>query len=126
MILLNYLKKQLPSLCNIIEEQNFQEMKSSLQIRVNKQDTQTFIIQTSATKTFNQEYYDRAEFLSDFQAKKSTSYFARSVFYGEEMIGNTHLYLNDEDNESAVFVVFEDNLVIEKLGKTTKNSWFRK
>lgn len=53
----NYLKKQLPSLCEIIEEQNFQEMKSSLQIRVNKQDTQTFIIQTSATKTFNQEYY---------------------------------------------------------------------
>ncbi len=53
----NYLKKQLPSLCEIIEEQHFQEMKSSLQIRVNKQDTQTFIIQTSATKTFNQEYY---------------------------------------------------------------------
>ena len=76
--------------------------------------------------TFNQEYYDRAEFLSDFQAKKSTLYFARSVFYGEEMSGNTHLYLNDEDIESAVFVVFEDNLVIEKLGKTTKNSWFRK
>ena len=76
--------------------------------------------------TFNQEYYDRAEFLSDFQAKKSTLYFARSVFYGEEMSGNTHLYLNDEDIESAVFVVFEDNLVIEKSGKTTKNSWFRK
>ena len=76
--------------------------------------------------TFNQEYYDRAEFLSDFQAKKSTLYFARSVFYGEEMSGNTHLYLNDEDIESAVFVVFEDNLVIEKLGKTTKNSWFRR
>ena len=53
----HYLKKQLPSLCNIIEEQNFQEMKTSLQIRVNKQDTQTFVIQTSATRTFNQEYY---------------------------------------------------------------------
>jgi nitrogen fixation/metabolism regulation signal transduction histidine kinase len=53
----HYLKNQLPSLCNIIEEQHFQEMKTSLQIRVNKQDTQTFIIQTSATRTFNQEYY---------------------------------------------------------------------
>lgn len=53
----HYLKNQLPSLCAFIEEQNFQEMKSSLQIRVNKQDTQTFIIQASATKTFNQEYY---------------------------------------------------------------------
>jgi nitrogen fixation/metabolism regulation signal transduction histidine kinase len=53
----HYLKNQLPSLCEIIEAQNFQEMKSSLQIRVNKQDTQTFLIQTSATKTFDQEYY---------------------------------------------------------------------
>lgn len=52
-----YLRNQLPSLCEVIEEQNFQEMKSSLQIRVNKQDTQTFILQTSATKTFDQEYY---------------------------------------------------------------------
>lgn len=53
----HYLKNQLPSLCKIIEEQHFQEMKSSLQIRVNKQDTQTFIIQTSVTKTFDKEYY---------------------------------------------------------------------
>lgn len=53
----HYLKNQLPALCDIIEGQNFEEMKSSLQIRVNKQDTQTFILQTSATKTFDQEYY---------------------------------------------------------------------
>lgn len=53
----HYLKNQLPSLCEIIEAQDFQEMKTSLQIRVNKQDTQTFLIQTSATKTFDQEYY---------------------------------------------------------------------
>jgi two-component system nitrogen regulation sensor histidine kinase NtrY len=53
----HYLKNQLPSLCNIIEENNFKEMKNSLEIRVNKEDTQTFIIQTSATKTFDQEYY---------------------------------------------------------------------
>lgn len=53
----HYLRNQLPSLCDIIEGQNFEEMKSSLQIRVNKQDTQTFILQTSATKTFDQEYY---------------------------------------------------------------------
>lgn len=53
----HYLRNQLPSLCEVIEDQNFQEIKSSLQIRVNKQDTQTFILQTSATKTFGQEYY---------------------------------------------------------------------
>lgn len=53
----HYLRNQLPSLCELIEEQHFDEIKSSLQIRVNKEDTQTFILQTSATKTFNQEYY---------------------------------------------------------------------
>lgn len=53
----DYLRKQLPALCSIIEEQKFREMKSSLQIRVDKQDVQTFILQTSATKTFEQEYY---------------------------------------------------------------------
>ena len=53
----HYLKNQLPSLCSIIEEQNFNEIKTSLQIRVNKQDTQTFVMQSSRTRTFHQEYY---------------------------------------------------------------------
>ena len=35
----NYLKNHLPSLCEIIEEQDFQEIKTSLEIRVNQQDT---------------------------------------------------------------------------------------
>lgn len=52
-----YLKNQLPSLCGIIEDQNFEEIKTSLQIRVNKQDSQTFVMQSSRSKTFNQEYY---------------------------------------------------------------------
>jgi nitrogen fixation/metabolism regulation signal transduction histidine kinase len=52
-----YLKNQLPSLCNLIEENGFEEVKTSLQIRVNQRDTQTFVLQTSASKTFNQEYY---------------------------------------------------------------------
>lgn len=52
-----YLKNQLPSLCTLIEEQNFSEIKTSLQIRINQQDTQTFVMQSSVTKTFNQEYY---------------------------------------------------------------------
>jgi nitrogen fixation/metabolism regulation signal transduction histidine kinase len=53
----SYLKNQLPSLCGIIEEQNFEEIKTTLQIRVNSQDTQTFVIQSSKSKTFNREYY---------------------------------------------------------------------
>ena len=53
----SYLRNQLPSLCTIIEEQNFEEIKTSLQIRVNNQDTQTFVLQSSKSKTYNQEYY---------------------------------------------------------------------
>ncbi|WP_298118609.1 ATP-binding protein [Flavobacterium sp.] len=53
----SYLKNQLPSLCSIIEEQNFEEIKTSLQIRVNNQDTQTFVMQSSRSKTYNQDYY---------------------------------------------------------------------
>lgn len=52
-----YLKNQLPSLCNLIEEQEFQEVKTSLQIRVNQRDMQTFVMQTSRSKTYHQEYY---------------------------------------------------------------------
>ena len=53
----SYLRNQLPSLCGIIEEQNFEEIKTSLQIRVNNQDIQTFVLQSSRSKTFNQDYY---------------------------------------------------------------------
>jgi two-component system nitrogen regulation sensor histidine kinase NtrY len=53
----SYLRNQIPSLCEIIEKQNFEEIKTSLQIRVNNQDTQTFVLQSSRSKTFNQDYY---------------------------------------------------------------------
>lgn len=53
----SYLKNQLPSLCGIIEEQNFEEIKTTLQIRVDNHDTQTFVMQSSNSKTFNKEYY---------------------------------------------------------------------
>jgi len=52
-----YLKKQLPDLCKLIESQQFSEVKTSLQIRVNKENDQTFVMQASRTKTFEQEYY---------------------------------------------------------------------
>ncbi|MBE8728095.1 sensor histidine kinase [Flavobacterium hungaricum] len=53
----NLLKSHLPSLCEIIEEQNFQEIKTSLEIRVNEQNTQTFVMQTSRTEIFEQDYF---------------------------------------------------------------------
>jgi two-component system, NtrC family, nitrogen regulation sensor histidine kinase NtrY len=52
-----YLKKQLPSLCAIIEEHDFQEVKTSLEIRVNQQDNQTFALQTSRSEIYNQDYF---------------------------------------------------------------------
>ena len=52
-----YLKNQLPSLCEIIEQYDFQEIKTSLEIRVNQQDTQTFVIQTSRSEIYNQDYF---------------------------------------------------------------------
>jgi two-component system nitrogen regulation sensor histidine kinase NtrY len=52
-----YLKNHLPSLCEIIEEQNFQEIKTSLEIRVNQQDTQTFVMQTSRSEIYNRDYF---------------------------------------------------------------------
>jgi two-component system nitrogen regulation sensor histidine kinase NtrY len=53
----NYLKSHLPSLCEIIEEQHFQEIKTSLEIRVNQQDTQTFVMQTSRSEIYNRDYF---------------------------------------------------------------------
>lgn len=53
----HYLKNQLPSLCSLIEEQNFSEIKTTLQIRVSQQDAQTFVMQSSRSKTNNQDYY---------------------------------------------------------------------
>ena len=52
-----YLKNQFPALCDLIESQNFEEVKTTLQIRVNSEDSQTFVMQSSRTKTYNQEYY---------------------------------------------------------------------
>ncbi len=52
-----YLKNQLPSLCQIIEDHQFQELKTSLQIRVNQQDNQTFALQTSRSEIYNQDYF---------------------------------------------------------------------
>jgi two-component system nitrogen regulation sensor histidine kinase NtrY len=52
-----YLKSQLPSLCTIIEDQNFKEIKSALEIRVNQQDNQTFALQTSRSEIYNKDYF---------------------------------------------------------------------
>ncbi|KOS05598.1 histidine kinase [Flavobacterium akiainvivens] len=53
----NYLKKHLPALCNIIEEQNFTDLRTSVQIKVGNSESQAFMLQTSTTMAFGSTYY---------------------------------------------------------------------
>ena len=75
---------------------------------------------------FMEDYDDRALFLQNFQIKKSTLNAASSHYYGDNIKGYVEVFLDYDDNESDVSVVFEDNSIMEEKGKTTKNSWFRK
>ncbi len=52
-----YLKNYLPSLCDEIENSNFSEQKSAINIKIEQQEVQTFVLQTSRTTSFNKEYY---------------------------------------------------------------------
>lgn len=52
-----YLKNYLPSLCNEIEQTKFTEVKSAISIKIEEQDLQTFVLQTSYTKTYDKEYF---------------------------------------------------------------------
>lgn len=52
-----YLKNQLPSLCETIEEDGFQDIKKSIEIRVNEQNMQTFVLQASRTEIFELDYF---------------------------------------------------------------------
>lgn len=52
-----YLKNYLPSLCTEIEKAEFTELKSAITIKIEDQDLQTFVLQTSNTKTYDKEYF---------------------------------------------------------------------
>lgn len=52
-----YLKNYLPSLCYEIEKKEFSELKSAVSIKIEDQDLQTFILQTSRTQTYKKEYF---------------------------------------------------------------------
>lgn len=52
-----YLKNQLPSLCEIIEKDDFHEVKTSIEISVNEKNKQTFVLQASRTEIFEQDYF---------------------------------------------------------------------
>ncbi|MGQ2983971.1 sensor histidine kinase [Flavobacterium sp.] len=52
-----YLQNQLPALCNIIEERDFRDLRTSVQISLGGGESQTYMLQTSRSTTFGQEYY---------------------------------------------------------------------
>jgi len=51
------LKNRLPSFCTVIEESGFSEIKTSADIRIDGNETQTFSIRTSRTESFGNTYY---------------------------------------------------------------------
>ena len=40
-----------------LKKQHFTELKSAISIKIEEQDLQTFVLQTSSTKTYNKEYF---------------------------------------------------------------------
>lgn len=52
-----YLKNQLPALCEIIEQDDFQEIKTALEISIKEQQRQTFVLQASRTEIFESDYF---------------------------------------------------------------------
>ncbi|MBZ4036381.1 HAMP domain-containing histidine kinase [Flavobacterium sp. 17A] len=52
-----YLKNYIPGLCSEIENLGFAEVKTAISIKIEDQDLQTFMLQTSHTQTYNKEYF---------------------------------------------------------------------
>ncbi|GAA3725525.1 ATP-binding protein [Flavobacterium ginsengisoli] len=52
-----YLKNYIPSLCGEIEKVGFTELKTAISIKIEDQDLQTFMLQTSYTQTYDKEYF---------------------------------------------------------------------
>lgn len=52
-----FLKPFIPAFCEIIEDRNFTEFKTTLDIQVDKKERQTFVVQTSISKIQGETYY---------------------------------------------------------------------
>lgn len=53
----HHLRDRLPSFCGEIENSKFEELKTSVEIRIDGNELQTYSIQTSKTQSFGQDYY---------------------------------------------------------------------
>lgn len=52
-----YLRKQIPALCTIIEDQQFTDLRTSVQIKAGASESQMFMLQGGKTIAFGREYY---------------------------------------------------------------------
>lgn len=52
-----YLKNHLSDLCQFIEDKDFSEFKTTLEIQIEETEKQTYIVQSSVTKAFDKEYF---------------------------------------------------------------------
>jgi two-component system nitrogen regulation sensor histidine kinase NtrY len=52
-----HLRNKLPTFCSEIESSGYAEMKTSVDIRIDGNELQTYSIQTSKTQSFGQDYY---------------------------------------------------------------------
>ena len=52
----NYLKKFIPQFTNALEERQFEEIKTTIDIQINGEERQTYVIQNSKTQITNEEY----------------------------------------------------------------------
>lgn len=52
----NYLKKFIPQFTNALEERQFEEIKTTIDIQINGEERQAYVIQNSKTQITNEEY----------------------------------------------------------------------
>lgn len=52
-----YLDNQLPALCRVVEERDFNDFRTSVQISIGGGESHTYMLQTSRSTTFGKDYY---------------------------------------------------------------------
>lgn len=71
----NYLKKFIPQFTEALEERSFEELKTTIDIQINGQERQTYVIQNSKTKIAADEYdvifLDSIQRVIDFTEKEA-------------------------------------------------------
>lgn len=71
----NYLKKLIPQFCETLENKEFDDLKSTIDIQINNEERQTYLIQNTKTQITNEEYdiifLDSIQRVIDFTEKEA-------------------------------------------------------